>query len=492
MFRITWLLSTLLLTPIIAAEPVLLPAKQAYLPTSRPDRIILTWTADPSTSQAVTWRTDTVTTTGLAQLALSENGPNFDALSKDKKSGQVVRTITATTQLLKTDLSEAHYHTAEFLTLIPKTKYVYRVGDGKNWSEWFAFETACSTPEPFGFIYFGDAQNDIKRHWSRIVRGAYSDMPKAKFIIHAGDLINSGNRDEEWGEWHGAAGWINGMVPSFPTPGNHEYSGRSRPISESVAGIAATIAEKKSGTQLTTHWRATFALPTHGPTGLEESAHYMDYQGVRFVSLNSNEKQKEQVEWLDSVLQNNPNRWTVLTFHHPIYSPAKGRDNKTLRELWRPIIDKHGVDLVLTGHDHTYGRSSLMREDNTLTGERLRSERGTVYVVSVSGPKLYPLRDDNNWMKASAKDTQLYQLIRFDGDKLHYQARTAKGEVYDEFELRKQADGRNIMVERETLDGERASTPQPSRQQLLYATAAMAILALGYAAFRMVRNRGTA
>ena len=491
MFRIAWLLSVLLLTPIAAAGPVLFPAKQAYLPTSRPDRVILTWTADPSTSQAVTWRTDTVTEIGLAQLALSEDGPNFDPISKDKKSSQVVRTITATTQLLKTDLSEAHYHSAEFLNLIPKTKYVYRVGDGKNWSEWFAFETASSTAEPFGFIYFGDAQNDLKRHWSRVVRGAYSDMPKAKFIIHAGDLINSGSRDEEWGEWHGAGSWINGMVPSFPTPGNHEYGGKSRAVSETVAGTAATVAEKKPGSQLTAHWRATFALPTHGPVGLEESAHYMDYQGVRFVSLNSNEKQKEQVKWLDSVLENNPNRWTVLTFHHPIYSPAKNRDNKTLRELWRPIIDKHGVDLVLTGHDHTYGRSGLMREDNTLTGERSRSERGTVYVVSVSGPKMYSLNEDTDWMKASAAGTQLYQLIRIDGDKLHYQARTAKGDVYDEFELRKQTDGRNIMIERETLDGERGSTPQPSRQQLLYATAAMAVLALGYAAFRMVRARST-
>ena len=399
----------------------------AYHPTRIPDRIVLTWNGDPTTTQAVTWRTDVTVTKAVAQFALSEAGPSFDGYgSKTRPNPEKVKTIEARTEPLLTDLFDAHYHSVVFTGLQPKTRYVYRVGDGSTWSEWFQFRTASDGPEPLSFIYFGDAQNEVKSHWSRVVRGAFSDMPKAHFILHAGDLINRANADGEWGEWHEAAGWINGMVPSVATPGNHEYA--------LPTGSPAKVDGKAVPRRVSANWRPQFTLPENGPAGLEETVYYFDMQGVRIISLNSNEQQEEQVKWLVPVLADNPNKWTVITFHHPIYSTAKGRDNKKLRELWRPLFDRYTPDLVLQGHDHTYGRSGVMREDNLLTGARSRDERGTVYVVSVSGPKMYKL-EDAKWMQAKAADTQLYQLINIDGDRLTYEARTANGEVYDRFEL---------------------------------------------------------
>ena len=50
-----------------------------------------------------------------------------------------------------------------------KSNLTYRVGDGVNWSEWFHFRTASDRPEPFSFIYFGDAQTDLKSLWSRVI-----------------------------------------------------------------------------------------------------------------------------------------------------------------------------------------------------------------------------------------------------------------------------------------------------------------------------------
>ncbi|MCI0465113.1 MAG: metallophosphoesterase family protein [Gemmataceae bacterium] len=409
-------------------KPQKFPDKLVHRPTPIPDRIILTWTGDPARSQAVTWRTDTSVPKALAQIALAEAGPKFVTKA---------RSIPAVTTPLTTDLNEAHYHTAVFDQLVPRTKYVYRVGAGVDWSEWIHFQTASDQPEPFSFIYFGDAQNDLKAHWSRVIREAYSDMPKARFIIHAGDLINRANRDAEWGEWFAAGGWVNAMVPTVPSPGNHEYE---------------KAADGKR--QLSRHWRPQFALPPHGPDGLVETVYYLDYQGVRLVSLNSNEEQARQVAWLDRVLGDNPNRWTVLTFHHPIYSAANDRDNPQLRRLWQPVFDKHHVDLVLTGHDHTYGRSGLLTaEHNVPTGTSVRDPKsGTVYVVSVSGPKLYKL-NSHPWMRKSAADTQLYQIITVDGSTLRYQARTATGQLYDAFELRKRPGQANELIERDVQEG---------------------------------------
>lgn len=434
-------------------KPVRYDEKLIHKPTPVPDRVVLTWAGDPATTQAVTWRTATTVANPVAQIAAAEGGPGFDPTwGRANFNKGKVRTVPARSQPLTTTINEALYHSVNFDGLTPKTKYAYRVGDGANWSEWFHFETASDRPEPFGFVYFGDAQNGLKSLWSRVARGAYSDMPKAKFIIHAGDLVNSGRNDAEWGEWHTAAGWINGMVPNVPTPGNHEYAG-------------------KGG--LTPHWRPQFALPEHGPPGLEESCYFLDIQGVRVVSLNSNEKVAEQVPWLEDVLANNPNRWTVVTFHHPIYSTAKGRDNTRVREAWRPVFDRFGVDLVLQGHDHTYGRTGLMREDNLLTGAQLR-DRGTVYAVSVSGAKMYRL-GDNLKMNSTAEDTQLYQLITIDGDRLRYEARTAVGKVHDAFELRKRADGSN-----ELLDG--GPPPSGSDRQYWNAAAGIVIVALVFIA----------
>lgn len=404
------------------------PVEEAELhrPLAVPDRIVLTWTGDPATSQAVTWRTavheDSVST-AVAELTLATAHGGYGAVQGMRDSAIV---LPATSETLETDLGAASYHSVEFKGLLPETLYAYRVGDGANWSEWFQFRTASRQRKPFKFVYFGDAQNELKSQWSRVVRQAYKHASDARFFIHAGDLINTHNRDADWGEWFYAAGWINGMLPSIAAAGNHEYG-----------------TDESGMRNLSAHWRPQFALPQHGPEGLKESAYYIDYQGVRFVVLNSNEELEAQAAWLDGVLSDNSQTWTVLTFHHPVFSSANGRDNTELRALWQPVIDRHEVDLVLQGHDHTYGRSRNVRN-----GLSVRDDRsGTVYVVSVSGPKMYE-SSVHPLMRRVAEDTQLYQVIEVAGNELVYRAYMATGELYDAFNLTKQENGVNKLQEK--------------------------------------------
>jgi 3',5'-cyclic AMP phosphodiesterase CpdA len=398
--------------------------QETWRPSRIPDRIILTWTKDPAHSQAVTWRTDATAAKALAELALAFPGPR-----PEKKPAQ----IDAKTTPITSDLGKANYHTVLFDDLAPSTKYAYRVGDAVNWSEWVHFETAADTAKPFSFVYFGDAQNDIKSLWSRVIREAYADAPRARFLLHAGDLVNDGERDAEWGEWFGAAGWVNAMVPCVATPGNHEY-----------------LAKK-----LTSHWRPQFAFPENGPAGLKEVAYYLDFQGTRIISLDSNVEQERQVPWLEQVLAENANIWTIVTFHHPLFSAAKARDNVKLRALWKPVLDKYRVDLVLQGHDHAYTRTGLDVPGNLSEGvDRTVSHGSTVYVVSVSGPKMYSL-ERQSYMKRAAEQTQLYQIVHIDGPELRYEARTATGELYDAFTLKKRPGKSNELVERVPETSER-------------------------------------
>lgn len=421
--------------------PKKVSSETLYKATPMPDRVILTFKTDPAHSQAVTWRTDTSIKKGLAEIAVAEASAKFVRRTKE---------FIATTEMLASDLGPANYHSVNFENLEPATKYVYRVGDGVNWTEWFQFQTASEQPAPFSFIYFGDAQNDLRAHWSRVIREAHTDAPKARFMLHAGDLVNRGGDDAEWGEWFGAGGWLNAMVPNVPVVGNHEY-----PRDKSK--------DPPPPSELTHHWRPQFTLPENGPRELSETTYWLDYQGVRIIALNSNERQAEQVEWFEHVLKDNPNAWTIVSFHHPIFSTARGRDNPELRAAWKPILDRFRVDLVLNGHDHTYARFGQSSVENVPSGTKARSpEGGTVYVVSVSGPKMYNL-ERRPEMRRAAEDTQLYQIISINGTTLRYEARTATGEVYDAFRLLKRPGQMNEVVDEIPNTPERKRDPEPKK-----------------------------
>jgi len=425
------------------------PEKAMHAPRPLPDRVVLTWRGDPATSQAVTWRTDTSGRVAKAEIAVAAEQ------ARDLQP----TTVAGASAPFTSSLGEAHYHSVEFTGLTPDTLYAYRVGDGVNWSEWLHFRTASREARRFSFIYFGDAQNDIRAHWSRVFREAFREAPRAAFTLHAGDLVSNAHNDAQWGEWFGAPAWVNATIPVVPAAGNHEHA-----RIDEVNSLAPRV--------LSRNWRPQFTLPENGPAGeaeLVETCYHLDYQGVRIVVLNSNVKQAEQAAWLRAVLQGNPHRWAILTFHHPIFSPARNRDNPKLRELWKPVIDEFKVDLVLTGHDHTYARSGdvsgrvRVGDTNVPKGYNQVYDPaiGTVYVVSVSGPKMYDITN-SSWAVRAAEDTQLFQTITVDGDELRFEARTATNRLYDAFTLRKRAGRPNELIE--TFASERRRPPGPKKK----------------------------
>lgn len=67
-------------------------------------------------------------------------------------------------------------------------------------------------------------------------------------------------------------------------------------------------------------------------------------------------------QWLLNDLQLNKAKWIIAIRHHPPYS--KGTHNSDveiemvdMRNNIVPLLERFGVDLVLTGHSHTYERS---------------------------------------------------------------------------------------------------------------------------------------
>jgi acid phosphatase type 7 len=403
-----------------------------YEPTGFPDRIVLSFSGDPATTQAVSWRTGPNVQEAVAEIAVAGSSPGLHLEA---------RRVMGSTRSLEAENGAAHHHTVTFDDLRPNTLYAYRVRGAGTWSEWFQFRTAQDGFAPFSFLYFGDAQNAVKSHFSRTIRQAALDLPDARLMVFAGDLVNlrDGSHDDEWGEWFEAGGWLHGMVPSIPATGNHEH------ITErDEAGNSIRV--------LSPHWPVQFSLPENGPEGLEDTVYYVDFQGVRFIVLNSTaavydnapDRVREQAAWLEETLRDNPNRWTVAAFHHPVVSVARGRDNPALQEHWQPLFERYGVDLVLQGHDHSYGRGQNLAEGTTAWN----GNAGTMYVVSVAGPKMYFASDEAfEAMSRVGEDTQLYQTIRVEWNRLVFEARTTTGELYDAFELHKSESGANRLVD---------------------------------------------
>lgn len=369
-----------------------------------PDRMVLTWSDNPATTQSVAWRINSSSNKIIGQVVEEQSGPALE---------QSAQTVTGIKSQLKIEGSSQldSYGQVTFAGLKAGTVYAYRVGDGENWSAWNQFRTA-DLKGGFSFIYLGDAQNDLRSKWSRSIRKAFQQEPNARFIVHAGDLINRSNNDSEWGEWHEGAGFIHQMIPAVPTPGNHEY--RRDSLGQLV---------------LDPHWKMQFHLPKNGPADMQDAVYYLDYQDVRMISLNSqlimldSIAAQKQEQWLADVLASSKAKWNIVVMHHPVYSTAKNRDNTILRERFRPIFEKYGVDLVLQGHDHTYARG---------TAGQVRP----VYLLSVAGPKMYG-SDSERWMEVSGAQTQLYQVIRVTDEKLYFSSYKLNGQLFDSFELSK-------------------------------------------------------
>ena len=190
----------------------------------------------------------------------------------------------------------------------------------------------------------------------------------------------------------------------------------------------------------------------HLDASLHETVYTVDYQDIRIIVLNSNEKQEQQTKYLESQLKNCSAKWKIVTCHHSVFSPAKGRDFKFARQNWKPLFDKYEVDLVLNGHDHTYARGHVP----TRTSEEDSNKLGTIYVTSVSGPKQYGLdkkqietyKSQGYRSDKTAEQTQFFQVITIEDDTLSYVAYTVLGDEYDRATIKKNfASGEKSLID---------------------------------------------
>lgn len=405
-----------------------------YAVKSIPDRVVLTAGANPSTEMAVSFRTDSQQRTAEAQITVAVDGPTLEYQAQ---------TVTGVTTYFPSSNGLAHYHQVRFTGLTPDTVYAYRVKGHAGYSEWHQFKTAAAEDKPFRFLYLGDTQNGILTFASRVIRQGFHEG-KISLVVHAGDLVaqrDDLDHDDEWGEWTQAGSYNYAMVPQLPATGNHEYADHILPDGEESRILGP-------------HWPVQFALPANGAESIKETTYFVDYQGVRFIILDGTAaldlgKLDTQTQWLEQTLASSQANWNVVLFHQPIFTCARPNDTPVLKAAWKPVFDKHKVDLVLQGHDHCYSRlSSEAGKAAGLTARKRGEAQGPVYLVSVAGSKMYGLNDRAGHQPDKvAEATELYQIVDVTKQKIAFRTYTASGKLYDGFDLERQRNGTNRLVE---------------------------------------------
>jgi 3',5'-cyclic AMP phosphodiesterase CpdA len=155
-------------------------------------------------------------------------------------------------------------------------------------------------------------------------------------------------------------------VPLFATLGNHEH----------VTSAGQPYLDN-------------FYLPANNPARTERYYSF-DWGPVHFVALDSTCavlgsvdvcKLAVQKSWVAQDLAATKQPWKVVFFHHPPWSSGDHGSQLAMRREFGPLFEQYGVDLVLTGHDHNYERTRLMKGDAVAAS----GARGITYVVVGSG-----------------------------------------------------------------------------------------------------------
>ncbi|HWN96249.1 MAG TPA: metallophosphoesterase [Methylomirabilota bacterium] len=267
-----------------------------------------------------------------------------------------------------------HVRTNEHEVLLsgldPDTRYSYAFGSD---TETFAavttnlaFRTAPTNTRPVTIWVIGDSGKANMN--AAAVRDGYLDSTGPAntdlWLMLGDNAYESGTDDEYQAAVFDLYREILETVPVWPTLGNHDADSVGSPGQFPYFDI--------------------FTFPKNGeaggvPSGTEKYYSF-DYANIHFICLDSHSSSRAgdgpMLNWLREDLAATDKDWIIAFWHHPPYSKGT-HDSDTeiqlveMRQQAVPILESHGVDLVLCGHSHVYERSYLLNghygTTNTLT-----------------------------------------------------------------------------------------------------------------------------
>ncbi len=314
------LLLLLFLPPILLNGQV---TRQPYLQVMTPTSVVVSWQSDKGVVGKVCYGTS------ISSLTMSK---------------------------IESETKEI-YHEVSITGLIPYTKYYYSVNGSSEGTENQYFITNpypdSITPVRMWVIAdFGQSNSDQNERRLETV-AQWKSFNNNNY--HADILLSLGDQTEDDSRYQLQHNYFNQLenvlknTALFTVIGNHDnHDGMLNYLS-------------------------TFALPANAESGGiasgTEKYYSLDYANIHIVVLCTeimdDDGKKKQIEWLNKDLDCNKQDWLIACVHRPFHSGGHHRsdvdkDAQERRTTWLPILEQHGVDLILQGHNHIYERSYLL------------------------------------------------------------------------------------------------------------------------------------
>jgi len=303
----------------------------------------------------------------------------------DESCGQIARIERAE----RLDGGAGHFnYTATLDGLSPGKRYLYEVKcNGALLAKGY-----LTTRQPRGervrFAAFGDnSYGGPSDH--AIAFQAYQAHPD--FIMNTGDNVYQSGLDGEYARYFfpvynadvpgsrlGAP--LLRSVPFYSVLANHDVR-RTGP----AGGPAADFSKDPDSLGFYTNFHLPLngpdpAQPTPilGPDGLLDAfracagarfprmANYSyDYGDIHFLCLDSNlyvnPSDPALQSWVENDLSGTDARWKFVVYHHPCFNVGHEHWEEQQMRVLCPLLEKHGVDFVLSGHEHNYQRTRPLR-----------------------------------------------------------------------------------------------------------------------------------
>ncbi len=291
-----------------------------------------------------------------------------------------------------------HLHSAALGELEPNARYTYQVDcAGQQISG--SFKTAPQIDTPFSFCLIGDTQS-----YHEGLQPLLDAMAEERtdFVLHVGDITDRG---ELWGEWEASffdpgRSYLKRQV-FWPVYGNHDGG---------------------------PYFPRLFEMQ-------KQLWYSFDWGDAHFIVLDSygagsgGRGRQAQLAWLAKDLESNDKRWTFVALHVPMVATRRrlkwfGEDD------FLPLLEKHEVDVVFSGHHPHYRRYDPIGT---------RGKKPILHITSgggggpVGGYAPSPLL-------AQGINVNHYCRIDIDGTQLRLTAHAISGAEIDRFELIKDND----------------------------------------------------